>query len=259
MISKAQLKELASYKTQKYCELDHVYVVEGVKMCGEALRSSATIRTLCATSAWLEANAQQIGAREGGMLVCEVNDAELERISGQKSPNQVWMLLERPLPSPLALKKTASNANNDFILALDHLQDPGNMGTIMRTADWFGIRTIVCSRDSVSCYNPKVVQSTMGAIFRTDVLYTDLPEFLHSCRANGSRIYGAMLDGQDVYRSQCQQQGSVLVIGNESKGITPEVQACLTHKVLIPNRGGTCESLNASVASAILLSEFFRG
>jgi TrmH family RNA methyltransferase len=147
-----------------------------------------------------------------------------------------------------------------LVLALDRLQDPGNLGTIIRTADWFGVRHIVCSLDSVSCFNPKVVQSTMGSLFRTSVSYTDLHDYLNSC---GKPVFGALLDGQSIWSPhtplQLPAEGAVLVVGNESRGISPEVQECITHRVSIPNVGGTAESLNASVACAILMAQLIHG
>ena len=131
------------------------------------------------------------------------------------------------------------------------------MGTIMRTADWYGIRRIVCSRDTVSCYNPKVVQATMGAIFRMEVIYCDLAEWLGNAAKEGYATYGALLDGEP-YQAAALQRPAVLVIGNEGKGISGEVAASVQHRLTIPNIGGTCESLNAAVATAILCSEFYR-
>lgn len=240
MISKNQLKTLSAYKHQKYCDQDRLFVVEGVKMVSEALAAHIGIRTLCATSEWIAAHPDT--------EAIEVSDEDLQRLSALKTPNQVWALCERDF-------KPAIAAQSPLIIALDHLQDPGNLGTIIRTADWFGIRQIVCSPDTVSCFNPKVIQSTMGGLFRTDIRYTPLPEWLSQC---GLPVCGALLDGADVFHASLPQQGAVLVIGNESKGISAEVKACLTHKLLIPNIGGTCESLNASVAAGILMSEFAR-
>jgi len=246
MISKAKLKELASYRLPKVCETENMFVVEGPKMCHEALLSNMPIVCICALPTWIQNNQALIE----GMDIYEVNDAELERISLQKSPNQVWMLLSRhftPLCQPQA---------GELTLVLDHLQDPGNMGTIIRTADWFGIRHIVCSPDTVSCFNPKVVQSTMGGIFRTWIEYTPLLPYLQQAHKQGKEIYGALLDGESIYSSSLKSKDALLVIGNESKGISQEVQALISKRILIPNIGNTCESLNASVACAILLSHF---
>ena len=149
---------------------------------------------------------------------------------------------------------------DNLTLALDHLQDPGNLGTIIRTADWFGVRHIVCSHGTVSCFNPKVVQSTMGGIFRTRIDYTNLTDYLAAC---GKPVYGALLDGRDIWAAdeplRLPSGGAVLVVGNESRGLSAEVQSTVTHRVAIPNLGGTAESLNAAVACALLMAEFMRG
>ena len=238
MISKNRLKELAAYRLQKCCDEEAVFVVEGPKLAAEALVSGFAVRTVCASADWLSAHADGTGKAE----VFEVGPAELERLSAFKTPNQVWMLVERPSsftiqPSPLTL-------------ALDRLQDPGNMGTIMRTADWFGVRRIVCSPDTVSCFNPKVVQASMGAVFRTQVDYVDLPQWLSAC---GVPVYGASLQGRPLGEVERPEGAAVLLIGNESRGIGPAAMARVSHPVLIPNRGGTAESLNASVAAGILM------
>lgn len=244
MISKNKLKELAAYRQQKRCDEEAVFVVEGPKMAAEALASGFAIRTLCATS---EGLAQSSSPNLGNVPECyEVSQAELERLSGMRAPNQVWMLVERKDLNDL-------KDSNDLILALDRIQDPGNLGTMMRTADWFGIRHIVCSTDTVSCYNPKVVQASMGAIFRTRVDYVDLPQWLASC---GKPVFGASLQGKPITGQSslnAEHSAAVLLIGNESRGISPEAMAHVTHPVLIPNIGGTAESLNASVAAAILI------
>ena len=247
MISKTKLKELAVYKQQKVCDEQAVFVVEGVKTCQEALAANWPVRTVCATNSWLAEHPVLPQSAE----VFEADAAALERLSSLRTPNEVWMLLQRPAAQP--------PTEGGLVLAVDHLQDPGNLGTIIRTADWFGVRHLVCSEGTVSCYNPKVVQATMGGIFRTQVAYTCLPDYLQGC---GRPVYGAMLHGSSIWDDESPlrltPEGAVLVIGNESRGITPEVQRCLTHRVTIPNPGGTAESLNASVACAILLAEMAR-
>ena len=265
MISKTKLKELAVYKQQKVCDEQAVFVVEGVKMCHEALAAKWPVKVICALNSWLSQHPDLPLDAE----VFEVDDTALKRLSSLRAPNEVWMLLARPRPlfrgvvedrgmSRYPLEDSPSEAG--LVLALDHLQDPGNLGTIIRTADWFGVRHIVCSEGTVSCFNPKVVQATMGGIFRTQVVYTHLPDYLRAC---GRPVYGALLDGDSIWNDgrplRLPQEGAVLVVGNESRGITPEVQQCVTHRVAIPNLGGTAESLNASVACAILLAEMVRG
>ena len=245
MISKNKLKELTAYRLQKRCDEEAVFVVEGPKMAAEAMASGMHIRVVCATSEWREESGERRVESGEWEEFYEVSQAELERLSNFKSPNQVWMLVERREESG------ERRVESGLVLALDHLQDPGNMGTIMRTADWFGVRHIVCSRDTVSCYNPKVVQASMGAVFRTWVEYVDLPQWLASC---GMPVYGASLQGEPITKHlPLNTKHSVLLIGNESRGISPEAMAAVTHPVLIPNLGGTAESLNASVAAGILM------
>ena len=260
MISKSKLKELAAYRLQKNCDEEAVFVVEGPKMAAEAMASGFAVRTVCATSEWINENLKRKKEKDAtqdasanfsffishfSFSVYEVSQSELERLSNFKTPNQVWMLVERRTESG------ERRTENGLTLALDRIQDPGNMGTLMRTADWFGVRHIVCSRDTVSCYNPKVVQASMGAIFRTRVDYVDLPEWLASC---GLPIYGASLQGKPLSSFLFPLTSpSVLLIGNESRGISPEAMASVTHPVLIPNLGGTAESLNAAVAAGILM------
>ena len=235
---------MAAYRLQKRCDEEAVFVVEGPKMAAEVLASGFTVRVVCAAKEWLSAHAGNMVANE----TYEVSPAELERLSNFKTPNQVWMLVERKDLRDL----------KDFMgtkvltLALDHIQDPGNMGTMLRTADWFGIRRVVCSRDTVSCYNPKVVQASMGAVLRTQVDYVDLPEWLATC---GMPVYGASLQGKPIAGKESgAPKEAVLLIGNESRGISPEAMASVTHPILIPNLGGTAESLNASVAAGILMN-----
>ncbi len=292
-LSKNQLKALAAYRIQKRCDEEGVFVVEGEKMCHEALASEHKILVICATADYLATAPNTTVADE----VYEVSSEQLERLSSLRTPNKVWMLVERKAESGKRkaadavassdevgtnLQDFASKASRrteqaesgkrkaesglrggsfdlsegGLVLALDGLQDPGNMGTIMRTADWYGIRHIVCSHDTVSVYNPKVVQSTMGAIFRTRVEYVDLAEWIDEANKKGIATYGAMLDGTD-YRTATLQGPAVLVVGNEGRGISAPVAARLRQRLTIPNVGGTCESLNAAVATAILVSRFF--
>lgn len=240
MISKSRLKQLSIYKQQKCCDADDLFVVEGVKMAEEALASGVAVRVVCAMPDWLRSHQ----ARLADVECYEVSDAELERLSAMRSPNEVWLLVERrPLAPP---------QQDGLVVVLDRIQDPGNLGTIIRTADWFGVRHIVCSPDTVSCYNPKVVQATMGGIFRTCIEQADLCQWLSAYK---HPVYGALLDGSNVFGATLQIPAA-LVIGNESRGISPEVQRFVSHRIAIPNIGGTCESLNASVATAVLLAQF---
>lgn len=231
------------YKQTKACEEQSVFVVEGVKMVEELLRSDVPVKAICATFEWFSHHQNAIPE---AVECYEVGAAELERLSLQKSPNAVWALAERPALAPLA------DSDCPLVLALDHIQDPGNMGTIIRTADWFGIRQVVCSVDTVSCYNPKVVQATMGGIFRTQIHYADLASYLSTC---GRAVCGALLHGNNAFTASLPQR-AVLVVGNESKGISEHILPLIAQRLTIPNIGGTCESLNASVATGILCSLF---
>lgn len=184
----------------------------------------------------------------------ELTPAEMKKISRFKTPSDVVVLVAQP-QYELALPALF----NELVLALDGVQDPGNLGTIIRLADWFGIRHIVCSPDTADCYNPKVVQATMGAIFRVQVHYTALPAFLHEAAAHVP-VYGTMLDGDNIY-TQTLQQNAVLVMGSEGCGISPDVSAQLTTRLYIPSypmHGAGSESLNVAVSAAIACAEFRR-
>ncbi len=239
---------MAAYRLQKRCDEEAVFVVAGPKMAAEAMASGFVIRTVCATGEWFEAHPDMQDGEGLSLPEChEVSVGELERLSNFKTPNQVWMLLERRAEGGQLREE------NGLILALDRIQDPGNLGTMLRTADWFGVRHVVCSHDTVSCYNPKVVQASMGAVFRTRVEYEDLPQWLAGC---GMDVYGASLQGNPIGAAPVasSEKGRVLLIGNESRGISQEAMAQVTHPVLIPNIGGTAESLNAAVAAGILMN-----
>ena len=251
MISKTKLKELAAYRQQKVQDAEGVFVVEGAKMAAEALAAGAEVLYACATSEWKVESVQcsvfSVQCSVGEFY--EVTQAELERLSLMRAPQQVWMVVKRN--SEFRISNFEFH-NSKLILYLDRIQDPGNLGTIMRTADWYGVRRIVCSRDTVSCYNPKVVQASMGAVFRTRVEYVDLPQWLSTC---GMEVIGAALDGEPISGKWKVEGGKpvVLLIGNEGRGISEEAMRQVTRRVTIPNRGGTAESLNAAVAAAILM------
>ena len=251
MISNAKLKHFANFRLAKNCADENVFVVEGEKMAGEALRSNFRIKALCATYDWLDNNQDKVAERLSLCDIYEVSEMELKRISNMQTPNKVWILVQKPDESHL------ETVLSGLVLVLDRIQDPGNMGTILRIADWFGVRHVVCSRDTVNYLNPKVVQASMGSIFRIQVHYTDLESFLTMSHNKGITVYGAFLGGADIYNSPI-KPNAVLVIGNESKGISKNLESCITHKISIPNFGGTCESLNASVATGIICAEFRR-
>lgn len=239
-LSKRQLKELRRYRQVKYCKEEGLFVVEGEKMAEEALASGWNLRTVCGTESWITEH-RNLATIEQWYTV---SDDELQQLSLMRSPNAVWMLVERQHADIVSLQAV------EVTLVLDHIQDPGNLGTLIRTADWFGIRHLVCSPDTVDCFNPKVVQATMGSLFRIRIDYTDIARWTDQC---GMPVYGAVLGGTDLRETKLQQP-CALVIGNESKGIGETVARHLTQRLTIPNTGGSAESLNAAVAAAVLMS-----
>ena len=179
----------------------------------------------------------------------EVNNAELEKISTLQAPQGVLAILAIP-----SQQNTAPEAlKGKFSLVLDGVQDPGNMGTIIRTADWFGFHNIICSMNSVEVFNPKTVQATMGSLARVDICYTELPEYLAKVDLP---MYAAMLDGDNLYQIKWKHEG-LIVLGNEGKGISEEVATLISNSITIPRVGGA-ESLNVSISAAIICSEISR-
>ncbi|MDR0510362.1 MAG: RNA methyltransferase [Rikenellaceae bacterium] len=217
-----------------------LFAVEGAKMVGEALTSGFRVHGLYATTRAAE--------RWQGATV--VSGKEMERISTLRTPSDVVALVE--LPSP-----TGSRTDAGLALALDGVQDPGNMGTIIRLADWFGVGEVVCSPSSADCYAPKAVQATMGAIFRVNVRYVDLAPWLAS---QNRQLFGTFLDGENIYGARLPSE-AVVVMGSEGRGVSPEVEALITRRLHIPpypaDAAGS-ESLNVAVATGIVCSEFRR-
>ena len=240
MITRAEILDIKALATKQGREEQGAFIAEGEKLVGEIRNSSLRIRRILQT--------KPIFA-EGEL----VSEKEMERISQLKSANSVLAVVELP-SSRLASVKPGKN----LVLALDRIQNPGNLGTIIRLADWFGISDIVCSEDTADCFNPKVVQATMGAILRVRVHYTNLAEWLSA--QGDAKVYGTFLEGENIYNAQLEKSG-VIVMGNEGQGISDEVAECVSHKLLIPpypaDRCGS-ESLNVAVATAVICSEFRR-
>ncbi|MDD2793284.1 MAG: RNA methyltransferase [Sediminibacterium sp.] len=236
MLSKNEAKYIQSLSHKKQRQESGLFIAEGVKLVDELINSSLLIRKIYATDQWNRPVSENYD-------LVRVSEDELQKISLLQKANQVLAIVEEPQSEPLQV------VENKWMIALDGIQDPGNMGTIIRIADWFGIDTIVASEDSVDAFNPKVVQSTMGSITRVKVYYMPVEGFLQSVKVP---VYGALLKGQPVYGIQDARPG-VLVIGNESKGIHTELLPLIDRPVNIP-RIGEAESLNAAVATGILLS-----
>jgi len=240
MISANKKKYVNSLKQKKFRTQYNSFVVEGVKMVEELLLSDYEIDSIYATSNWILDNSS---------VVCEeVSEKELSQISSLTAPNEVLAIVKQKDHQLIDL-------NSNLTIALDIIQDPGNLGTIIRTADWFGVRNIVCNEDSVDVYNSKVMQSTMGSFFRINIVYTNLHQFL--IKNDDLTVYGALLEGDDIYSKELKSKGSVLLMGNESKGISTELIPFITDRISIPKQGGA-ESLNVATATAILCSEFAR-
>jgi TrmH family RNA methyltransferase len=239
MITNAQIKFIKSLAQAKNRELHKLYVAEGEKLAIEWLQSSANVQMIIATSLWISKN-QSIISKHSSAQVFEVDEQTLARMSQLQTPNHVLLVVE--YSSKMEIPK-----ETDWIIALDTIQDPGNMGTILRIADWFGINTIICSPQCVDIYNHKVIQSGMGAHLRVAVEYKELDTFF---KLNQLPVYAALLNGENLFQVKSKQAG-IILIGNESKGIGPELLPFASHPITIPRIGGA-ESLNAGVATGII-------
>ena len=235
MIPKNQIKLIRSLVLKK-CRYQHqLFVVEGRKNVAELLSSNYKMDSLYATHDWIHENPNS--------NAIQVTSAELTRISNLKSPNDVLAVVK--------MKDNLRCSDQGLVLALDNISDPGNLGTIIRMSDWFGVSSIVCSTNTVDKYNPKVVQSSMGSIFRVPIHYTNLVDYLKDVRLP---IYGACMDGKNV-RNHNFTKDLHLVMGNEANGISQDVLALLSDKIKIKNIGNLTDSLNVAVATSILLHE----
>jgi TrmH family RNA methyltransferase len=241
MITKNTIKQIASLRQQKFRKALGLFVVEGRKMTEELLHSNFETVGLYATEAFLA----DYPAFTKAEVVSEV---QMQQMSGQDTPPGILAVVRIPQQGEI---KTSSC----LVLAMDGIANPGNMGTLIRTAEWFGIRDVVCSQDCVELWNPKVVQATMGSLFRVKVWATDLPAYLQKAKAEDKAVYGALLEGENLFQMSTKPEG-ILVIGSESHGIRADVLPCITHPVTIPRADGSLtESLNAAVAGAILMAE----
>ncbi|MET0462953.1 MAG: RNA methyltransferase [Chitinophagaceae bacterium] len=241
MLGKSKIKYIQSLGQKKHRDDERLFIAEGPKIVAELLQDNPDgISHVYAVSAWMEERHAQLPSS----LVTEVSADELARISQLHTPNQVLAVMKQfPESSIPSLK-------GSLALALDTIQDPGNLGTIIRIADWFGISRIICSHECADQYNPKVVQSTMGSIGRVQVHYTDLSSWLDVQK--DVMTYAAALEGQDILHMNKLTEG-LIVIGNESKGISPAVMEKVNVRVTIPQKG-KAESLNAAVATGIIVS-----
>ena len=242
MITKAEIQSIKALADKRGRVEQGAFIAEGEKLVAELRASDLVVRKVYATKP-LFSDAEVIAERD------------MERISQLKSSNSTLAVVEIP-----HYDLSKADPKRNLVLALDRVQNPGNLGTIIRLADWFGITDIVCSADSADCFNPKVIQATMGAIIRVRVHYTSLPQWLEQQKDSGVNIYGTFLDGENIYKTEKSRCG-VIVMGNEGQGISPECEKSVTHRLYIPPYPAECagsESLNVAIATAITCSEFRR-
>ena len=236
-ISKNELRQVRSLSQKKFRDETGLFVVEGEKMVSEALQSGFEVVSVYRRD--------------------DIGEETMARLSSLSSPSPVLAVVRQPAPVPF-------RASKGLFLALDGIRDPGNLGTILRIADWFGIDGVIASPDTVELYNPKVVQATMGAIFRVPFHRQDIPTFCREVVAAGGHVYGTFLDGKNLYQRDLDcgaEAPSVIVIGNESNGISPATAACVSDRLFIPpypSDDPGSESLNAAIATAITVAEFRR-
>ena len=233
-LSKAQIKWIRSLQHKKNRDAEGVFVAEGEK-CVNDLRDAFELVLLASPE-----NASRI---------------EIEQMSSLRNPQGTIGVFRK--------REETAQKTSGLLVALDGVQDPGNLGTIIRTCDWFGIHDILCSKDTADCYNPKVVQATMGALSRVRLHYVDLPSKLEKIKAQGTPLYGTLLDGNNMYAQGAipDKKSGVIVMGNEGNGISREVRQLITHPLFIPSYPAdtpTSESLNVGIATAIILAEFRR-
>ena len=243
MLSKTYTKYIQSLHHKKLRDADNVFIAEGSKVVMELLQSSIfSCQQVLGLQQWLQQNEMLIRKTYSGPLQA-IDNFELGKISALSTPNQVLAVFKKS-------KKNPSDPKGKITLVLDTIQDPGNLGTIIRIADWFGVASIICSENCTDMYNAKVVQSTMGSLGRVNVDYTNITDWLK--KNSGIKTYAAALNGKNVHQLKGVTE-AIIIIGNESKGISAEVMELCTEKITIP-KTGHAESLNAAVAAGIILS-----
>lgn len=240
MVSKNQIKRITGLHQKKFRNEQQLFIAEGFKVIQELFHSHYEIQEFYSTDATLQLNNE--------VKPEIISEADLKKISCLKTPNSCLAVFKIKLSKPIKYE--------GLTLVLDDIRDPGNLGTIIRLCDWFGIEQLICSEETADVYNPKVIQATMGSIGRVNVIYTSLESFLKS---TSQPIYGAFMDGDVVYETQL-PANAILIMGNEANGVSPKIEALIQKKISIPRFGNLqkTESLNVATATAILLSEFRR-
>lgn len=240
MVSKNQIKLITSLEQKKFRQKNKLFIAEGVKVIQELLLSNFELEHLYVTEPVFENTNEK--------LISTISESDLKRISCLSTPNNCLALFRIP--------DDKSVDESGLVIALDDIRDPGNFGTIIRLCDWFGIRQIICSEQTVDVYNPKVIQATMGSVARVNVSYVDLAQYLKNTKKT---VFGTFMNGKNVYQETLSADG-ILVLGNEANGISKEVEKQITQRIAIPRFGAIkkTESLNVATATAIFLSEFKR-
>lgn len=240
MLSKNQIKLISSLQQKKYRFVNQLFFAEGVKVIQELVKSNFELEHLYTT----KEDFKEIASNKRTLIT----ENELTKISALTTPNTCLALFKIPSESTII--------ESGLVLALDSVRDPGNMGTILRLCDWFGIQQLVCSKETVDIYNPKVVQATMGSITRVNVNYVDLDIFLKNTKLP---VFGTFMDSENIYKTALPQEG-IIVMGNEANGISESIEKIITKRITIPRFGELqiTESLNVATAAAIILSEFRR-
>lgn len=239
-LSKSQAKLINSLQIKKYRYKNGLFIAEGIKVVNEFLNSSFELESLFSTE-----NAIDDYSKYKPELI---TDLELNKISSFKNPNKVLALFKIPLTNRIN--------NKNLKIVLDDVNDPGNLGTIIRLCDWFGVEELICSDNTVDCYNSKVIQSTMGSLSRVSIYYTDIKEYLHEI---DQPTFIADMDGDNIYKTKL-PENAIIVMGNEANGVSKEVKDIVQNKISIPRFGvlRETESLNVATATSIILSEFKR-
>lgn len=240
MVSKNQIKWITSLQLKKYRLENQLFIAEGVKVIQELLQSNFVLEDLFATEEVI--NSFSVNNKT------VVTDSEMKKITALSSPSSCLAVFQMP--------KETKISNQGLIVALDDIRDPGNLGTIIRLCDWFGIEQMICSKETVDVFNPKVVQATMGSLARVNIQYLDIKEFISN---SSLPIFGTFMDGNNIYSEDLPNDG-IIIFGNEANGISAEIEKLVTSRIAIPRFGKLqkTESLNVATATAIILSEFCR-
>jgi TrmH family RNA methyltransferase len=236
MVNKNQLKLIKSLHQKKYRNEHELFFVEGLKAVKELLNSNLKLVQVLTTN--------KFAGDFLNLETQEIDEKELKKISALHNPSGVLAVFETPKPKQIDIQ--------DWVIALDDIRDPGNLGTIIRLCDWFGIKNLVCSKETVDCFNPKVLQATMGSIARVNIVYKDLEPFLSQTKLP---IYGTFMEGDSIYKEKYLEAG-IVVLGNEANGISSRIERLIQQRITIPQFGSkSAESLNVATATAIVLSE----